>query len=721
MDDSSSLQTQIQKLREAAGLSQSKLANQLGFTASKISRLESGELNLDSAAAVEIARAIGTPDSDSFAEYLSFDWMELDQPTFNHPSLAVLQRSERAFQRLKLLADDPEVKNSFLKQVESCGNSLRLVSANLQSIEHPVVYIGKPGVGKTTAICSEGRLRNAEETTLAKQMIFQTGSGRSTVGEVQVRHGSDYTIHVTPCSMADLEQYIRDLADGIIAAAADDETGIKPDSQVGNSAEVDRLLRNMTELSKERQKLEDGTYKVIDPAVELAAQCRGDREKLITRLWERLDLPKRRRTSISLARDSTELGFAWISRNFRAINLGNHPEFTVPERIEVTLPIRVFDCEEYDVTLIDTRGVDEPTAPRRDLQAYMDDERAIIVLCSDFVSAPDAAIQSLIERGMKSGCESVFQQRSSILVVTKEGEDERVFDDMTGEEVGEREIGRAIRREQMKSTTLKDLGLPDMPVRFLDVWEEEDCEASRAFVIEQLQHLRDRWESRADLLVETVDQLIENKANEQMKEVMETAFGPILEALEHFKAIADKHQSFHGELVSDIAGIHYASSLRASVNRRGVWHNFNYWHGLGSGARQAMLSHLSEQITKLKGVIETQVSTYADQPFGSFLIHFQQLFMQKLKQFFVWVTQVGETAFYERFHSDDQYWSKAQGRWGSGPGYKDDISNWTSDWFKQPEPADRAAFLDSEIDLKWNNLVEELQDVLASSSIESAG
>jgi len=716
MHNSTSLPSQIQILREKAGVSQTKLANQLGFTASKISRLETGELNLDSVTAGKIARSIATPDSISFAEYLSFDWTELDQPWFNHPSLEVLQRSERALQRLKLLADDPDVKNSFLKQVASCGNSLLQTARHLQSIEHPVVYIGKPGVGKTTAICSEGQLRNNEEKTLAKQMIFQTGSGRSTVGEVHVRYGSDYAIHVTPCSMADLEQYIKDLADGIIAAAAKNETEKNPNSHVGNSAEVDRLLRNMTGLSKEKQKQGDGTYKVVDPALDFFALF-SDREQLITRLWERLDLPKRRRTSITLPHDSTESGFAWVSKTFRAINLGNHPEFLVPERIEVTLPIRIFGCEEYDVTLIDTRGVDEPTAPRRDIQSYLDDERAIIVLCSDFVSAPDATIQSLIERGLKSGCEAVLRQRSSILVVTKDGEDERVFDDMTGEEVGEREIGRAIRREQMKSTTLKDLGLPELPVRFLDVREEEDCDTSRKFVIGQVKQLRVRWESRATLLIDTVDQLIANKANEQMQEAMETAFNPIVEALGTFKTIVDKHGTFHGELITDINGIRYASSLRASVNRRGDWHNFHYWHGLGSGARQAMKSHLSEQITKLRGVIETQVGSYEDQPFGSFLVHFQQLFEQNVKQFFVWVAQVGETAFYEQFHSDDKYWNKAKERWGGGPGYKNDISHWTRDWFEQADPRDRADFLDAEIGLKWNNLIEELQDVLTSSSL----
>ena len=717
MTAASNLAEKISEIREKSGISQSKIASQLGFTTSKISRIESGDIKLDVETAIKIAGAIGTELANDFAKYLESSWSELEQPWFGHPSLDVLQQSELAMQRLKSLMNDPEVKNSFLKQVNSCGEALKRVAKNLYSTEHSVVYIGKPGVGKTTAICSEGQLRNTKEKTLAKQMIFQTGSGRSTVAEVHARYGSDFTINVTPCSNADLEQYIKDLADSIINSASPEDKGDKnQEPQVGNSAEIDRLLRNMTGLVKQREKQEDGTYKLNDPAIKLLEDCDHDREKLITKLWERMDLPKRRRTSIALPKDSNEPGFAWIAKTFKEINLGKHPEFSIPSRVEVTVPIQIFGCEEYNIKLIDTRGVDEPNAPRRDLQQYMDDDRALVVLCSDFVSAPDAAIQSVISRGLNTGCEELLADRASILVITKEEEDTRVFDDGTGEEVGEREIGRAIRSEQMKTTTLRDLGVHNMPVRFLDVVHEGDCENSRKFIVNQLDSLRKKWEKRAGLLIDTVDRLIANKADEKMKEAMDSAFAPILQALSNHKEISDENTDYHDKLVKDINGVRYASSLRASVNRRGDWQNFNYWHGLGNGARQAVKARTKEQVTKIMGVIETQVTSSEDQPFGNFLVHFQQQFEEKAKEFFVWVGRIGETAFYEQFHSDDEYWHQAQRRWGAGKGYKDDISGWTDEWFDKTEPRDRSEFLDAEITLKWKHLIEELQEVLDSSS-----
>ena len=511
------------------------------------------------------------------------------------------------------------------------------------------------------------------------------------------------------------------MADSIInSASREEEKGDKREKpQVGNSAEIDRLLRNMTGLVRQREKQEDGSYKLNDPAIKFLEDCDHEREKLITKLWERMDLPKRRRTSIALPKDSNEPGFAWIAKTFKDINLGKHPEFSIPSRVEVTVPIQIFGCEEYNIKLIDTRGVDEPNAPRRDLQQYMDDDRALVVLCSDFVSAPDAAIQSVISRGLNTGCEELLADRASILVITKEEEDTRVFDDGTGEEVGEREIGRAIRSEQMKTTTLRDLGVPNIPVRFLDVVHEGDCENSRKFIVDQLDFLRGKWESRAGLLIDTVDRLIMNKADEKMKEAMDTAFAPILQALGNHKDISDKNTDYHDELVKDINGVRYAASLRASVNRRGDWQNFNYWQGLGNGARQAVKARIKEQVTKIMGVIETQVTSSEQQPFGSFLVHFQQQFVEKARQFFIWVGRVGETAFYEQFHSDDEYWHLAQGRWGAGKGYKTDISGWTDEWFDKTEPSDRSEFLDAEIALKWKHLIEELEEVLDSSSVST--
>src|SRR5438128_1125343 len=84
------------KLRESAGLSQAQVAERLQFTASRVSRLESGDTDLSLEDAELIASRIDSPESKAFAAYLRTDWKILERPGFNHVSLAALWKAEEA-------------------------------------------------------------------------------------------------------------------------------------------------------------------------------------------------------------------------------------------------------------------------------------------------------------------------------------------------------------------------------------------------------------------------------------------------------------------------------------------------------------------------------------------------------------------------------------------------------------------------------------------------
>ena len=113
----------------------------------------------------------------------------MQAPGFNHASLAALWNAEQALQRLHELKDDPELKNAFVKQVESCRSALERSAKFLLSTEHPVAFIGKPNVGKTAGICALTGLRDDSETDFGKQMGLQTGGGRTTTCEARAAPG----------------------------------------------------------------------------------------------------------------------------------------------------------------------------------------------------------------------------------------------------------------------------------------------------------------------------------------------------------------------------------------------------------------------------------------------------------------------------------------------------------------------------------------------------
>jgi transcriptional regulator with XRE-family HTH domain len=698
-------------LREEANLSQAELAKRLPFTASRISRLESGEIALTEEDVQRIAEAIATPAAKTFAGYLNQDWQALEKPGFNHISREALWTAEGALRRLRDLEDDPELKNAFLQQLKSCRLGLERSAKFLQSTEHPIAFMGSPGVGKTTAICTLSDLKKPEGKDLNRQMVLQTGSGRTTVCEVHVRNGGDYGIVVEPCSAEELRQYVVDYCEHLlrtVGGTANDGTSEGP----GVSAEVERALRNMTGLTIKTTKGTDGKTLRDDPALELARRY-PSKEDLHVQIISRLDLARRNRTSISRPHDSTISGIDWVGRTFAEINYGRHLEFSLPRRIEVTVPNRILGSQDLDLRLIDTRGIDEPSAPRRDLQTYLDDERTISVLCSAFKSAPDAATQAVIERAIEGGLRESITGKGMLLVLPQSGDETGVRDNGTGEIVASAEEGREIRRDQIV-TTLDHVGTRHLEIGFLDVQNDSDGEKVKEALLIAVGSVRARHERQIEALRSTVDQLIANRANEEAKAVFEAAVRPLRVWFANNQSLPKGNIHAEKELLEDMDGLRYASSLRASINRHGHWDNFDYWHGLGFGARRETVERSANQTTVLKGLIATTLSDPESAGAHAFLRHFQSQVETGTAKFYQDVQTLGEAAFLDQLTDDSAYWSTCYNRWGGGPGYKNDIRHWTDEWFSDSNRKDRYDFIESEVQRRWRELVERLQVQLAS-------
>lgn len=705
-------------LRMDAGISQADLAKRLmGPSASRISRLESGDLSLSIEEAEHIASAIGDslPRAKEFANYLSEDWKIIDRPAFNHISLATLRKAEGALQQLAALEEDPDIKNAFLQQIRSCKQALERAVAFVLSTEHSIAFVGSPGVGKTTGICALGDLRDPAEKDLGRQMALQTGAGRTTVCEVHVRNGNGYSLSVDPCSEDELYHHISEFCDYLISLA-----GGRRDNADGPgiSSEVQRALRNMTGLTVKRTKDADGKTRSEDPALDLVREY-SSKEDLQVQIRLRLDSDRRNRTSVSLPRDSTVSGLVWLSKTFGDINYGKHPEFSLPRRIEVTVPTPVLGTTELDVRLIDTRGVDEPSAPRRDLQTYLDDERTLIVLCSGFKDAPDAAMQAVIERAAEGGLHSAMEYRAMLLVLPQDGEESAVRDNMTGDPVSSSEEGRDIRREQV-GMTLGHLGVGELDIQFMNVRSDDDRENVLQTLVNQLKRMRQRVEVQIDNLVGIVTRLIKNRANEEMRATFQAATRSL-------RTWFAKNCTLQPNLLRDLApeeslldsmnAIRHVGYLRGSVNRRGTGPNFDFWHGLGWGTRRETVARTAEQITVLRGLVTTALDDSELADAHDFLTHFLSQIDASTATFHQEVQSVGETAFFEQLREDHGYWTRCQNRWGTGPGYRVDIHDWTDDWFDHSTRAERYKFVENEIQRRWCDAMRKLDTQLASAAV----
>ena len=715
LDNTQQIRGILTKLRERENLSQAQLAERLKFTASRISRLESGETELSLEDAELMAGAINSNESNAFADYLRTKWEILERPSFSHVSLAVLWKAEEALQKVAKLERDPELKNAFVQQIRSCREALERAAKGLLSTEHPVVLIGAPGVGKTTVICTLAQLRrDMRDSDLDKQMALQTGGGRQTLCEVHVRNGGEFNISVEPCNQEELHQYVSEFCDDLLAALKPEEN--KSREGMGLSAEADRAIRNMADLPIKRIKGTDGKITREDQALELAKTfpLKAD---LVVQVLMKLDLPRRNRTSISLPRESTLSGLEWVSKTFSEINYGRHAEFSLPRRIEITVPKRVLGTDELDLRLIDTRGVDEPTAPRRDLQSYLDDPRAAIVLCSGFTDAPEAAVQAVIERAVEGGLQQELLARGVLLVLPGGDEDSTLRDPATGERVANAQDGREIRREQI-APTLHSFGFRQLPVHFADVRLAEDCEKLRLALIGKIQGIRGNYEREVDFLAGTIARLISNRKTEETRAVFDAATKDLRNWFAENQTLPEVDMEVQSALIEEMDGLRYASSLRASVNRRGNWHNFDYWHGLGFGTRREAVARASEQVRELKVLVEAVLRNSDLSLAHDIIRHFANELEKAVSDFNQWAQLLGEGAFQSQLGDDAEYWRKCQDRWGRGPGYKTEISHWTARWFDEGAGKQRSEFIEAELQRQWGELFKKLDGQLSSADAQ---
>lgn len=115
----------------------------------------------------------------------------------------------------------------------------------LESKEHPIAFIGAIGIGKTSAICKVLDLYTGQKP------ILSTGSGRTTICEVDIRNRDITSIKIHPHSLESMHLYLYELA-GAIAVKAQGLTDEKNTNAYQLSMEVERALRNMTGLTKEQ-------------------------------------------------------------------------------------------------------------------------------------------------------------------------------------------------------------------------------------------------------------------------------------------------------------------------------------------------------------------------------------------------------------------------------------------------------------------------------------
>lgn len=704
-------------VRDEAGMTQAALASRVTVSTATLSRIESGEKVATEEEVGALLKAIGTPKAKGLADYLKQDWDQIERPAFDHPDRAVLWGANLALRKLDKLRSDPNVKAVFLRQMDLYEKEIRRLCGLLRKRDHQIVFIGALGVGKSTAICKLLNLLTLVDEKLDRKTVLETGAGGITLCEVHVVQGPNYGLRIVPRTEDSIRKDVEDFCDYLIRLTRPDSQSKPIDDEdegdpLGISKEVVRAIRNMAGLT-EKRKEEGGRRVRIDPAKELAQQCKTPQE-LAIQILTRMDLLRRNRRDSWYPVDCPHPPTHWLQQLFQQVNNGRHSEYTLPQKIEVIVPYPVFESSDLPIRVIDTKGIDQ-TAERQDLECHFDDPHTVVVLCSRFNEAPALAIQTLLNRAQESGVRDLWL-KATILVLPHPDEAMAVKHD-DGARVEDDIEGYDLKRDQVL-IRLNQKGLGDLSVEFFNA-KSEPAEGLRDRLMARVATLREAYASELGKLESAVERLIENRANDEVKLIFEEVNKHLHTWINNNRTLPLSDEGVQRPLISAIDATRYASTVRAAIRRYGDWYNLDYYHHLAHGVRRLAVEQIGKKIADLKVIVTNLTNNEEYSPTKEFLERAVRSVDAAVDEAYKRIQTAGRETFKQTLEQDREFWANCERRWGQGPGYRDAISEMTDKRFETNyEEAHRLVI--ALITDEWAKTVAQLEGMLMESAVGSA-
>ena len=599
-------------------------------------------------------------------------WLNLTEPSPEHPDTALLWEAEQAFQNIAGLSERPDIRNAFVKRLEASRSELVDAVRPVLGLEHSIAFIGDIGVGKTTALCRAIGLNIPEGMLggVAPTPVLETGAGGTTICEVQITSGLGYGLVIEPRKEDELREEVLEFA-RLLMPSSDS----RPDDDTRVAREVSRAIRNMSGLQRSVQRGPDGRITgQLDPARDLAEQL-ADADALADEIWSRMALHKRTLRELWYGSTSDLEPLSWLRENFRMMNNGRNPELSLPQRVEVVLPQRILGDDLLSIRIVDTKGIDD-TAEREDLMVHLNEPNTIAVLCSPFNAAPVTSVQSILERSQEAHYLNL-EKKSAVLVLPRSGEALAVKND-SGDAVADVLEGYHYKREQVESS-LSTANLPGVRVEFFNT-NDDDVAQFNTFLMGLVGGLRQMHREHLEEVVIGALTLVENYENEQARAVQKQAATHLTTWLDSNRRFGQLYGAVSDSLLREISAVN-ASSLRASVRRKGEWHNLDYSQQISHGTRVVVASAVVPQLEELRAIIRNLLRNPDLQEASGLLQQAHRILSSGTEALLQASQQMGRKFHTEYMQPDDLFWSRCVGEWGQGPGYKVRVANHNRDWF----------------------------------------
>lgn len=668
----------VARLRAEAGVTQSTLAEKSGLDQSRISRIEKGEVfsSADIDRVLDSLEELGVEKANSFKKYAALEWKQIEPPSFWNPQRACLEITEETLEEIVMFLNDEERPWPLRRQIEKHRDSLSRAASFLVRLNHNIAFIGDMGVGKSTAISFIFDLLVPPSITnkAINRPVLETGAGGTTICEVHIKAGPEFGISLLPMNDAELRELVADFCSSkwVIHTSEQRETG----ETIGVSREAERAIRNMSGLVRKRETVEGKTI-YLDPISDLTKSS-GSEEEFRTRVLGLMGLENRTRRELWYDSSTRKNPMEWVTETFKAVNNGRLKDVSLPMSIDLLIPDFSRSFGELEITIIDTKGVDD-VAVREDLDHRLRDPRTSVVFCSRFNDAPGMSTRVLLQHMQNTFSERFDTGKVSILALPRAEEARSMKDDM-GEQALVDAEGYEFKRMQVSAELSAD-NLAGVPLLFYN-FDSDDLDTVQTELFSQLSKMREAVESRLFDLCAATQDIIKNHEKQALNAALEEVANRLNTFLKGNRRVGARESLAHVEAITIVKGVRYASTLWASARRNGEYSGLNVLHLVGVGAARDARLRSESWFNGLDAFLK---SLKADEGLALAMRSIDQIAASaaESKRAFLEAVLRGGVEVYREPLSQSQVWSTCSSEWGRGGGFKIRVADHLENWFTQ--------------------------------------
>jgi transcriptional regulator with XRE-family HTH domain len=688
----------VARLRAEAGVTQSTLAEKSGLDQSRISRIEKGEVasSADIDRVLDALEGLGVTSANNFKKYAEREWTQIEPPSFWNPERECLELTEDTLKEISNFLEAEERPWPLRRQIEKHRESLSRAANYLVRLNHNIAFIGDQGVGKSTGISFIFDLLVPPSATdkAINRPVLETGAGGTTFCEVHIKTGPEFGISLLPMNDAELRELVADFcaAKWVINTSEQRDQG----ETIGVSREAERAIRNMSGLVRKREMV-DGKYVYNDPVIELVKSS-GSEEEFRTRVLGLMRLEDRTRRELWYDSSTRKHPMEWVTETFKAVNNGRLSDVSLPMSIDLLIPNFSRNFGELEITIIDTKGVDD-VAVREDLDNRLKDPRTKVVFCSRFNDAPGTSARMLLQHMQKTFSERFDTGKVSILALPRAEEARSMKDDM-GEHALTDAEGYEFKRMQVTSELAAD-DLAGIPLIFYN-FESDDVNTVQAELFGQINYMRKSVEDRLIDLCGAAQDIIKNHEKQALHAALEEVANRLNTFLKGNRRLGARERLAHVEAINTARDVRYASTLWAATRRNGEYSGLNFLHLVGVGAArdaslrsQSWFNGLDAFLKSLKADEDLALASRSIDQIATSASESKRAFQEAVVR--------GGIEVYRDPLSQAQVWSTCACEWGRGAKFKLRVADHLEQWFT--ERTELKEILENVINSLWEKSV----------------